>query len=78
MAPSLAAQQALQAIRELSARERLWVLEQMESQQTVHADELSPQWRAELGQRLQSLQEGTAELHDLGDVEQEALRLLEK
>lgn len=76
--PSAAAQQALQAITELSARERLWVLEQMETQQTLDVGSLSPEWRTELAARLQSLQDGRADLHDLEDVEQEALRLLEE
>ncbi len=76
--PSPEAQQALRVISELSARERLWVFEQIESRQSVDAEELSPQWRAEIAGRVQSLQDGTAELHDLDDVEKEALHLLEE
>jgi len=70
--PSPHAEKALQVIRRLSNRDQTWIFEQIESMQTLNADDLSPELQAELASRIQSLQDGTAELYDLDEVEREA------
>ena len=74
--PSPEAEHALRLIRSLSERDRFWIYEQIESAESVGADQLAPDLRDELERRLRSLHDGTAELHDLDDVERQALRLL--
>ncbi|MBN1653131.1 MAG: addiction module protein [Deltaproteobacteria bacterium] len=76
--PSPYAEKALQVIRRLSNRDRIWIYEQIESLQTLNVEELSSEWRAEISHRIRSLDEGTAELYDLDEVEQQALRMLDR
>ncbi len=78
LAPSPEAEQALQAISKLTERDRQWIFEQIEARETVDSSDLSPEWRDTLERRVRSLQDGSAELHDLADVEREAERLLEE
>lgn len=70
--PSPYAEKALQVIRRLSERDQTWIYEQIESMQTLKAEDLSPEWQAELANRIQALQDGTVELYDLDEVEREA------
>jgi hypothetical protein len=76
--PSPEAEEVLRVIDKLSERDRAWVFERIESAQQVSADELTPEWRAELQARARALADGSAELHDLDDAEREALDLLDR
>lgn len=78
LSPSPEAEKALRAISKLSEADRLWLFERIESEQTIQAADLSPEWRAEIAKRVQSISDGAAELHDLADVEDEARRLLDE
>ena len=66
------AQQVLDRAKALSPEEQLRVSEQLHDAQAYErADGLHPEWDAELGRRLKSIEDGTAVLHDWQDVKKQ-------